>query len=68
MITAKVKTIELRVESLSSFKSSEIFLTTKNKAVSGLTVEATGTDVTDKPRASMFMLLRFSKPLSKISF
>ena len=66
-ITPKVKIIEFNVESLSSFRSLATFLITKNNAKSGLTVEATGTDVSDKPRASKFLESMFSKPFFKIS-
>ena len=59
--------IEFSVESLNSLRSSATFFITKKSAVFGFTVDATGTEVRDKPRASKFLLSRLVKPFSKIS-
>ena len=63
----KVKIIEFNVESLNSLRSPATFFITKNSAVFGFTVEATGTEVNDKPKASKFLLSRLFKPFSRIS-
>ena len=59
--------MEFRVESRSSFKSLATFFITKNKAKSGFTVEATGTEVSDRPKASKFFEFIFSRPFLRIS-
>ena len=59
--------IEFKVESLNSLRSLATFLITKNNAKSGLTVEATGTEVNESPSASKFLEFIFSRPFFKIS-